>query len=146
MKTVIVLLIFLTFMSCIQAKSNCSFQKVSVRVDTICNYVVYRTAVDIQLPDSLNFASDERAFVCVQVDEVKDGKIVKWSISTFRVYKKDSITFNYSGSVRESPFCIHKYIPLIDKFVETVKVEERHGKKREYCRGLCLYVKFLNTK
>lgn len=58
--------------------------------------MVYRTAVDIKLPDSLNFANDERAVACVYVDKIKNRKIAKWSISLFRIYKEDSIVFDYS--------------------------------------------------
>lgn len=147
MKTVIVSLILLTFLPCIQAKPKCSFQNGSVRVDTICNYVVYRTAVDIQLPKNLNFASDEKAFVIIRADKFRRKKIVNWSIELFRVYKKDSIVINYSSSDGgDSPLRIREYNQLMEKFVKSVKIERIHVRKGQECLGVDLLVRFLNSR
>lgn len=146
MKTVIVSLIFLAFLPCIQAKSRCSFQNASVRIDTIANYVVYRTAVDIQLPDSMNLANDESAAVLVRIDEIRDEKIAKWSVFVFRICKNDSIVFSYIYTEGDIPLCIHKYIPLIEKYVETVKLKQLPLREGEEPCELILLVRFLNSK
>lgn len=140
------LLIILTFLPYIQVNSKCLSQEPYVRIGTACNYMIYRTSTSILLPDSMKLADNERAFVFIKVDEVKRGKIIKWSFQLFRLSKNDSIVVNYMGLVQNSPSLMRRYIPLIQNFVDSVRILPLHVKKEPPQCKVIIPAKILNSQ
>lgn len=140
------LLIILTFLPYIHVNSKCLSQEPYVRIGTSCNYMIYRTSTSILLPDSMKLADYERAFVFIKVDQVKRGKLIKWSFQLFRLSRNDSIIVNYIGLVQNSPLLMRRYIPMIQNFVETVRILPLRVKKQSPQCKVIIPAKILNSQ